>query len=815
MRYWLLLTPVLLFSQSWKVNGYVRDDSTHQLLPFATIRVEHSDIVTSSNKDGRFVLDLGPGEHWLMVTYVGFNPQRKAVTASIDSLVVISLLPAVIQLPEVAVSADDEDPAAEIMRMAIRNREKNYQGLKNYEVTGYKKNILYSGEQIAMIDEQFVKQIYEKGKMNKEFILSTHKTENIKKQNLRISLNIGLSLFFVNGDLNIKIGAGKSNVIFPLADNAFEYYNFKLLNSKVAGKDVSHTIEIIPRSSVEPLLKGKIIIDDATSALIGADVESSDGWSLPMVKGFSMKIQQTYADYGGFWIPQYSEVELSGELSALGGLLALDKMEISEVFSASTCKVNGTLPDSITHARRSKYGGYTSDTTKPVVKKLLRYRKTKQEPNPAFQVYEPAAAPTEISSSAMDTMRPLPLTTKEKIAFRDLDSSKTLEKIVQPKGALGALSSSDTTESVFGKIAGAVASYGIIQNNRAEGITLGAHRDVDEMTDDFYYHVSSAYAFGAERVEWEIGGGYNLGDDHLDRVDANIWNSIEPWQSSRFISKTVNTGIFTLTGKDFFNYYRSSGYSVGIHKYFTDSIFIKMYFSSDDQRSIVRTTYASLVRGNRINPAILEGRDNSLQVQFGFEPLTVLPIGFLNPFTIRLSGVISHPSLGSDFNYQQVTVSGNMRMRTFYSTMFVAPYLLLTFEGGFVTGTDYGIQHLRVPSGALSFYAPAGVLKGKQNYDLAGSKFASAQIEHNWQSLPFSFIGLKSIEETGLQVLTGASLANIWNTSAYLAKQSGWKPYWEAYIGLANIFDLLRMDVVHSSSQLNVVRISISSAVLN
>ncbi|MFA6541628.1 MAG: DUF5686 family protein, partial [Bacteroidota bacterium] len=609
--------------------------------------------------------------------------------------------------------------------------------------------------------------------------------------------------------------AGKSNVIFPLADNAFDYYDFRLVNSKVAGKDVSHTIEIIPKSSVEPLLKGKIIIDDATSTVIGADVESSDGWSLPMVKGFSMKIQQAYADYNGFWIPQYSEVELSGELSALGGLLALDKMEISEVFSASTCKVNGTLPDSVKNARRSKYGGYTSDTTKPVVKKLQRYRKTKREPNPAFQEYEPAAAPPEISSSAMDTMRPLPLTMKEKTAFRELDSSKTLEKIMQPKGALGALSSSDTTESVFGKIAGALISYGIVQNNRVEGITIGAHFDVDKMTDDFYYNGSSAYAFGADRIEWKIGGGYNLGDDHLDRVDVNVWNSIEPWQASRFISKTVNTGLFTLTGKDYFNYYRSSGFSVGIHKYFTDSLFVKLYYSYDHQQSVTHTTYASLFSTNRINPAILNGKDNSLQFQFGFEPLSVLPIGFPNPFTVRVTGVVSHPSLGSDFNYQKLTVSGNMRIKSFYSTMFVAPYLLLTFEGGIVAGTDYGIQHLRVPSGALSFYAPAGVLKGKQSYDLAGNKFAAVQIEHNWQTLPFSLIGFKRIEETGLQVLTGASAANLWNTSPYLVKQQGWKPYWEAYIGLANIFDLLRMDVVHTSSQLNVVRVSISSAVLN
>lgn len=817
MKYFLLLFPFLLYSQTCKIHGVVTDDSTHQVLPYATIRVEQSDIVTSSNKEGKFVLELSSGSYSLLVTYVGYNSKRITVRAPDQQEIAIALQPATIQMPEVTINSNAEDPAMEIMREAIKRREKNYEGLKNYDVTAYKKDILYSGGHIAMIDEKFVKQIYEKGKMNKEFILSTHKTENIKKQPMPISMNIGLSLFFVNGELNFKVGRNKSNLIFPLADNAFDYYDFKLLNSKVAGNEISHTIQVIPRSSVEPLLKGKIIIDDATYTLIGADVESNEGWNIPLVKNFFMKIQQAYAKYGGFWVPQYSEVDIGGELSALGGLISMEPMEVSETFSASTCKVNGTIPDSIKNARRSTYGGYTTDTTK-ATSKLRRYWKTKSEPNPANLTYKPKAAPPEISSAAMDSLRPLPLTASEKTAFAKLDNTQTLDKIFQPKGALGTAgfssSSSDTTKSFFGSAASALWNYGTLHNNRVEGISPGAYIDIDEMESDFFYNGEASYTTGAKQFEWKIGCGYNLGDDHLDRIDLNIWNTIRPWQVSPSISKTMNSIGFTLAGTDYFNYLKTAGFSVGVHKYFSDVLFLKIYCQSERERSVPENSFVALKKDRRINPAITEGNDNVLQLQFGYTPGGILPYPFLNSNVIYISGKISHPALGSDFNYQQLSFYGNLRFNSFYSTMFIAPYFFLAAEGGMVSG-KFAIQHLFTPSSAFSFYSPAGMLKGIQPYDLMGQKYFAFQAEHNWQWLPLAFFGKKWSEGSGIQIITGASVTNLWNNSSYLPFQNKWKPYWETYIGVANILSLIRADAVHTSENTNVFRFSFSSAVLN
>jgi hypothetical protein len=815
-----LLFPVLLFAQLHKIHGYVFDDSTHQALPFATIRIEHSDIVTSSNKEGQFILDLSSDKDTIIVSFVGYCSRSLSLSGREDTLLRIGLHPALIQLPDYFVIANEEDPAMAIMREVIKRRDKNYDGLNNYEVTGYKRNILYSSNRIAMIDEQMVRQLYEHGSLSKDFILATHKTENIKNKSIPFSTNVCASLFFTRNNFSIRMGKNDTRVIFPLADNAFQYYDFKLLNTKNSGKEISHTILVLPRSSVTPLIKGKIIIDDATFALIGADIETSEGWILPLVKNFSMKIQQAYSNYHGYWIPQYSEVELEGAVSALGGLISFDHMKISETFSVNSCKVNGSIPDSIKKAKQSKFGGYTTDTLK-AVSKLQRYRKTKQVPNPELQLFEPSKKPPELTSQVMDSLRPLPLTQNEKTAFMELDSTKTLDKVITPNGALSGLasSSSDSTRSVFQTAWSAMWHAGQLHNNRVEGIAPGVWFDVDNMDMNYFYHAELSYATALKLVEWNIGGGYNFGDDHLDRIEMSLWNNIQPWQSSPYISKSINSLLLSITGVDYFNYLRSTGFAIGIHKYFTDDLFAKITYSTEMERSVSDHSILSLAQPNRqINPEINEGNNNTLRLQFGFDPSS--QSSFLNQLLSQtrtrfvVTTEFSKPVLGSDFNFQKYSFIGNIRLNSIYPTAMNAPYFFISVAGGVISG-KYGIQHLMTPSTALSLYAPAGVLKGLRQYDLAGDKYIMMQLEHNWQNLPFSLLHSKKLEESGIQIITGGSIAQVWNSTPYYVQQNNWKPYWEVYLGIAGLLDLFRFDVVYNSNNISLLRMNISSMIFN
>jgi len=220
----------------------------------------------------------------------------------------------------------------------------------------------------------------------------------------------------------------------------------------------------------------------------------------------------------------------------------------------------------------------------------------------------------------------------------------------------------------------------------------------------------------------------------------------------------------------------------------------------------------------QINPEINEGNNRSLRLQFGFDPSA--QSSFLNQIFSQtrtrfvVSTEFSKPVLGSDFNFQKYSFMGNIRLNSIYPTAFNAPYFFISLAGGVISG-KYGIQHLMTPATALSFYAPSGVLKGLRQYDLVGDKYIMMQIEHNWQNLPFSLVHSKKLEESGIQIITGGSIAHAWNSTSYDVQQNNWKPYWEVYFGIAGLLDLFRFDVVYTSNNLSLLRMNISSMIFN
>ncbi len=89
------------------------------------------------------------------------------------------------------------------------------------------------------------------------------------------------------------------------------------------------------------------------------------------------------------------------------------------------------------------------------------------------------------------------------------------------------------------------------------------------------------------------------------------------------------------------------------------------------------------------------------------------------------------------------------------------------------------------------------------------------QVEHNWQTLPFALTGIKELSESKIQIITGGSIANSWNNSAYYIRKNNWKPYWEAYLGFGGVLNIFRFDVVHSSEKINLIKISFSPLIVN
>ncbi len=108
-----------------RIFGKVLDEE-NKPLPFATLHLKNTSLGTTTNIDGAYSIDLAAGNYILIFQYVGYKAESIKIVVNTGSKELnVVLHPEVFQLREVIVKAGDENPAYEIIRNAIKNRQKH------------------------------------------------------------------------------------------------------------------------------------------------------------------------------------------------------------------------------------------------------------------------------------------------------------------------------------------------------------------------------------------------------------------------------------------------------------------------------------------------------------------------------------------------------------------------------------------------------------------------------------------------------------------------------------------------------------------
>lgn len=765
-------------AQYHNVTGLILDEESGSPLSFANVRIDGTTQGATSNYEGEFVLKLKAGRYNLIFSYVGYKTDTILVRVpeKVKNDYKIRLQPQAVKLPEVIVSS--EDPAYRIIREAIKHKKENRAGLVNFEYDAYSKNILRSAGEVALIEETFFKGYNKVGKWEKEFILSTHKTENRKKQGGNVDFKVSENFFidFSRDTLSLFM-----NLIYlPIADNAFDYYDYKLLDIKETDAGDIYRIQVIPQSKIQPLLKGEITIEGNNYALVGINLENNEGVRFIFVNDLSAKFVQQLGRYDGYWLPNYIETEAAFAFS-LQGIIGIEKMQFDNISSIASYKINGEIPDSIEKAVHSRFGGFTADTSKKVRK------------------------PAELTREEMNSRRPVPLTQSETKAYEELDSTKTLEKMIKVTGALSGLvtessTQKDTSSSILGTVFNILSNYVAFGNNRVSGILIGLRYEDFLIKNKLYANFTGEYSFGRKKVEADLKLTYKLKNLYFNEIEAGFFNRSKRCGMFSPYPDLINGISVTLGYDDQFNYYLSSGFTIGVIKKFNGDFSVKTGYISEKENSLKEMKYQGIINTDRVprrNPAIIEGYDRraSINLQIGKNPMEfqIMPENGLiaqYDYSDRL--------LGSDFDYKKFRITGMLKMKTIFKELFIAPYLQIIADAGIVKGS-FGPQHLLSPNTSMGFFAPAGVLKGPAPYSYAGNEMVALQIEHNWRTIPFQALGLKFISDTYLDFLTGASVMRTWNKSEYQIAPEMDKPYWEAYLGISRIMGAIRIDVGYNS----------------
>ncbi|MDP4192690.1 MAG: DUF5686 family protein [Bacteroidota bacterium] len=791
----LIFFSVHCYAQTCKLEGIVYDKTSRQPLPYATIQMKGAALGTTTNNQGRFTLDLTQNQQTIVISFIGYKSQEISLKLPLKYRLEVFLEPLSILLPEILIGSNDEDPAYRIVRNAIKNKETNSKSTDCLKYDEYRKAIFKSAGKIASVEEYFMKS-FVKGNDEKTLTLASFKTENIKKDNNNINAFKGLRIDFYKDTVTLFM----NKVHMPLAKDAFDFYKFKLLNTRSTESKMVYFIEVIPRSEIRPLFKGMILIEDSTFALAGLELRNNGGITVPFITDLNLKFTERKIKSGNLWFPQFLESYLSLGVS-LGGLLSVEKMELEQLRSFSNQKIDPAgLDSSIALPEKNPFRNLG------IIDTFSTSKKSRENP------YKPVL----LSQTTTDSLRPIPLNDKEMTAYRQLDSTKKPLTMIKTKGVLSGFVDTQVNKnsesSFLSKAADKLFDYLRFKNNRIEGIGLGAGYEGSYDT-TFHYGVSGVYSFKPKKPEGKVNLGYKFHGKDAPFISLEGFSLLRRWNESSQFSDIMNSISVTLGLEDNFNYLRSQGFSLSVKKSWKDTLSVLLGFLSEKQSSEARISKDSFINhriikstfAQRINPEIKEGFDNRIMLKF-FSGSDPFDYQFMPQSGLMLNADVSLKQLGGDFSYLKVHSVWQMRFNTFFRELFFPPYMILRIEGEMIKG-NYGIQHIITPDNALTVLAPFGVFKGIKPYEYAGDKMGALYLEHNWRGIIFQKIGLRSLSEMNYGISTGGSMLKVWNSSEMTKLSSEKMPlYWEVYTGVTGIFGLLRLDAVYTSKKTFVAR---------
>lgn len=284
-----IITPLLLIfllSQSAFaaiIKGRVTDENGEGL-PFATVVEKGTTNGTSANGDGYYSLDISDGIHNITAQYMGYQSVTKPVnTATEKNAVNFKLNPQALEMKEVVIDGNGEDPAYPIMRKVIEKRKYHADLVKSFETDIYLKGVfrirstpkkimgIYklteedksdmgldsAGKGILYLLEEITKYSYKAP--NKEFTKVVSLRESGDPQGIGIAQMPPITNVYENS-FPIIGGIGKRDFISPANSNAFLYYKFKFMGSYMDGDLMINKIKVTPKRKFEPLFNGYVYV---------------------------------------------------------------------------------------------------------------------------------------------------------------------------------------------------------------------------------------------------------------------------------------------------------------------------------------------------------------------------------------------------------------------------------------------------------------------------------------------------------------------------------------------------------------------------
>jgi hypothetical protein len=319
--WFIFLASMLPTSRAGKLSGTITDDKG-ALLPYASVLVKGTTKGTTANNQGKYFLDLEPGQYIIICQYVGYARQEKSVNIKEDPLVLdfrLSLLQTVMK--EIIVKPGGEDPAYEIIRHAIKKRKLYENPIDSFTCEAYIKTLIKTrklpnkifgrkvptegfksmgvdstGKGIIYLSESLTKIAFKKPDQVKLEVISGRESGSNG-----YGFNFPTFINFYSNNVNIFVTQlNPRGFVSPIADGALNFYRYKYLGSFFEdGKEINQ-IKVIPRRKFEPLFSGTINITDGDWRIHSLDLSLGKESQLEIIDTLTIKQIQVPVN-GDLW----------------------------------------------------------------------------------------------------------------------------------------------------------------------------------------------------------------------------------------------------------------------------------------------------------------------------------------------------------------------------------------------------------------------------------------------------------------------------------------------------------------------------------
>jgi hypothetical protein len=308
----VLMLSMNIQAQKTTITGKVIDDETNQPIPYVNIGFQHSLVGTISETDGSFFLSTPKATDTLMASSVGYELKKIKISKGITQNIEIRLKPMSIALDAVIVKPG-ENPAFKILkRINEHKKQNNPDKLSNYQYKAYTKlrldlnNIDQNFRNSKILkDFSFVFDYMDSSQVfNKNYLplLITETVSHIyRSKNPPVNREV-IEAFKISGVENKTVSqyTGKMyqhlNVyddfmyffdpgfISPISDIGRLYYKYFLEDSATIDGRWCHKIAFKPKRTQERTFYGFFWVTDTTYAIKKVQLRISKDVNLNLLK---------------------------------------------------------------------------------------------------------------------------------------------------------------------------------------------------------------------------------------------------------------------------------------------------------------------------------------------------------------------------------------------------------------------------------------------------------------------------------------------------------------------------------------------------